>query len=206
MPKKRPGRPKMNKESVTQPDPTFDRQVQGISLNNIKKVDKLLDGNYNLILRDGSSVQASLDIGEEAMVESHFRAGEPHASKINDGIPSDLAAALSNRNPLERNLGSWMEVEFKSTLLRGYWPTKDKIPVYKSMGYVMATPDLIKNYEQLFAHLNPGDGLSPVGSICYQGHYLMVTTKENAAKIQERYYRDRPIQHVQTEKTIHLNG
>lgn len=167
-----------------------DQTIQGIKFSSIKSIDKLAEGMYIIGLKNGSMPELSLDDGEADAIDHYLnRQGDTGAS-ITDEKSSETKIELPefNREALERNLGSWMEVTFVDSDISGYWATQDDIPYYMQAGYTYAEPNMIKFYKSTFSGRNPGESESPDGRICRNGHTLLVCREETAEQLKKFHY------------------
>jgi len=171
-----------------------EESIQGINLSDIKSIDKLSEGMFIIEMKDGLTTELSLDDGEADTIDHHLnRQLLSNDASLTDGTPSDIKIELPefNRNALERNLGSWMEVTFVNSDISGYWATEDDISYYMQAGYTYATPNMIKFYKSTFSGRNPGEGESPEGHICRNGHTLLVCRQETSEQLKKFHYNKR---------------
>ena len=107
-------------------------------------------------------------------------------------ISSDeVIAPPSFRNPLERNLGhGFSDIEFTYPNLEGYWATDKDIPSFLRHRYEYCKREWIKDYDLIFPYKQPGTGSNPNGRVTFQGHTLLVASKE-IANTKSEFYRNR---------------
>jgi hypothetical protein len=177
--------------------------LQGIPYEEIEKIDNKGNGVYTIFTKEGLEKELSLDRGEAISIQQHLRHRakiEVAASKQSDKeIKTQISARKKelstelNIAALERNLGNWMDVKFIDPDIRGYWPTLDKVPYYRSLGYEVALPDDIENFDIHFSNSNPGGGLNPNGNISMHGHVLMKCHKRLQQAVLEHNYKKREL-------------
>lgn len=165
-----------------------EQSVQGIKFSVMQSIDKMSDGMYIIGLKNGSKPELSLDDGEADAIDHYLNRQIDSDASIPDSKSSDIELPEFNREALERNLGSWMEVTFVDSDISGYWATEEDVSYYMQAGYTYAAPNMIKFYKSTFAGRNPGEAESPDGRICRNGHTLLVCRKEVADQLRKFHY------------------
>ena len=94
---------------------------------------------------------------------------------------------------INRQLGNWMAVKFKDPNLSGYWATQEDISSFKNMGYELACPEDIQDFDRQFCDINPGEALSPEGMISYHSHTLLKVTKARQKQVEQYFYKQREL-------------
>ncbi len=193
------GRPKKNKNQEPSNELELEEmEISGIKLKEFKKIDKLGNGMYIIELAEtGLTKELSLDKGEAELVDHYLNR---HLNNGGASISSDEENASSaslhkkvdlpsfNREALERNLGNSFEVEFVDPDIGGYWAIEEDIKYYISTGYTYAKSSMIKFFESSFGDMKPGEGFSPDGRICINGHTLLVAKKSTQQQLQDYHY------------------
>ena len=94
---------------------------------------------------------------------------------------------------INRQLGNWMAAKFKNPNLSGYWATKEDITFFKNLGYELACPEDIQDFDRQFTDINPGEALSPEGMISYHSHTLLKVTKARQKQVEQYFYKQREL-------------
>ena len=176
----------------------------------VEKLDFIGAGLYNLQLKGGTNIEVSLDEGEKSIIEALTRTGIPDFGTSQDvqksegldasAIQPQLEVAL--RSPLDRNVGHWQNIKPKDSTMSLYWPKENQVGNYRQLGYRIALPEEIQDYELVLGSYNPGAEMNPSSPINYMGHVLMITTKANKKAIQNYdYTENRDMNYVQ-DKTV----
>ena len=181
-----------------------EKKLQNIPYSMVTKVDKLGNGVHRIYIEDGTHSDLSLDRGEVASITASLRFRKRENATLNPDDkdtqikPAESEASASTLTPerdlasLERILGNWMDVEFVDPAYGGYWSSDDDMARFLSAGYKIAQPNQVRDFEIRFADMNPGEGMSPGGSIKRNGLTLLVAPKALQERIDKFYYDRRP--------------
>lgn len=179
-------------------------EIAGVTLSDIKKIDRMTNGMYIIKLTSGEIQEVSLDGGEASIID-HFLNRQSHDDVLqSDAKPSAeiIDLPILNIEDLERNLGSVFEVEFADPNIGGFWAIPEDIPQLLKYRYTFARPHMIKFFDSAFGDLKPGEGFNPEGPISVNGHTLLVARKETQQAVMDFYYNKREIPKRETKQTF----
>ena len=177
-----------------------------IKLSEIKKLAKLKNGVYSIIYKDGKTIKSFMmkdSIGNAAMKILSERDKESQsASQVSDTPIIKSASKIDGTDinkaieRIEKNFGSFLDVEYKDSNLVGYWESAEGIPKRLALGYTFSRPDDLLDFEAQFADIKFGLENNPDGYIKRGDLTLMHTTREIKEAILKHHYNNRSKTHL----------
>ena len=177
-----------------------------IKLSEIKKFTKIKNGIYSIIETNGNVIKSfmmKMDIADAAMKILSERDNESQsAEKVSDTPITKSASKIDGTDinkaieRIEKNFGSFLDVEYKDSNLVGYWESAEGIPKRLALGYTFSRPDDLLDFEAQFADIKFGLENNPDGYIKRGDLTLMHTTREIKDAILKHHYNNRSKTHL----------
>ena len=177
-----------------------------IKLSEIKKFTKIKNGIYSIIETNGNVIKSfmmKMDIADAAMKILSERYNESQsAEKVSDTPIIKSASKIDGTDinkaieRIEKNFGSFLDVEYKDSNLVGYWESAEGIPKRLALGYTFSRPDDLLDFEAQFADIKFGLENNPDGYIKRGDLTLMHTTREIKDAILKHHYNNRSKTHL----------
>mgnify|MGYP003152171688 CR=1 FL=1 len=177
-----------------------------IKLSEIKKFTKIKNGIYSIIETNGNVIKSfmmKMDIADAAMKILSERDNESQsASQVSDTPITKSASKIDGTDinkaieRIEKNFGSFLDVEYKDSNLVGYWESSEGIPKRLALGYTFSRPDDLLDFEAQFADIKFGLESNPDGYIKRGDLTLMHTTREIKEAILKHHYNNRSKTHL----------
>ena len=177
-----------------------------IKLSEIKKFTKIKNGIYSIIETNGNVIKSfmmKMDIADAAIKILSERDSESQsASQVSDTPITKSASKIDGTDinkaieRIEKNFGSFLDVEYKDSNLVGYWESSEGIPKRLALGYTFSRPDDLLDFEAQFADIKFGLESNPDGYIKRGDLTLMHTTREIKEAILKHHYNNRSKTHL----------